>query len=244
VNKFLAMVMFLSLTQCKHTSNSAGSENKVVYGTLIGAQTYKSSGYLGTNDNGCSAVAICENILLTAAHCKNIALRSGAYFTLTAKNITSIFNRNFARVEWVDADDQSRAFSDLAMVKLASNIMPAGFRQKIQFDWSKRPKVGDVLTMVGYGDSRFKGKGGSWQQKRKGRVVVTGNKNMALRWKAGASGQIGSYGDSGGGLFNSRGELVSLESHMDDRSRYVSSGPELVAWKSWFDRITKKYCGK
>ena len=138
VKNAIVFWMFIAFCAACQDDRTASSDVTVVRGEPS-PDAFVNVGYLGSDGNGCSGVALCGNLVLTAAHCTKHAVAKDAYFTTAAKDVTAWSNFQFAAIDSVlYRGDSKRASHDYALVKLKSNIMKTGFRQKLFCDWERK----------------------------------------------------------------------------------------------------------
>ena len=232
----LVFVMFSPLGLSEHGRGSSGGRAPAPP-TI---SDFSNVGYLGTSSHYCSGVAICDKLVLTAAHCAKYATYQGAFFSTKSSNVNSVHNKEYShidRVLWTG--DDTRGSKDLALIKTKDPVTAPAFRQPMLCDWKtfrNWDAIDDNLQLVGYAS-----RNGTPPQRNVLNVTATGNRGLALTWKVGRTGQIGTYGDSGGGVFW-RGRLVSIESHVGERSPKRSIGPQPIFHCKWLEKMMSRYC--
>lgn len=157
----------------------------------------------------CTGTFVSDNTLITAAHCANNSPTGGIKY----KKIVPIEITHYGKL----AGSKSKVWEDLLIV-----IFPAGTSKSFASLSNQAPKIGDRITIFGYGQTDLINDNKPDGKKRKGYNTLTNiqENNTVLTYEAprnhegvakGEKAMTG-RGDSGGPLFLQGGGLVGIVS--------------------------------
>lgn len=220
---------FAGLVACG-ASQEPESELKVTNGRVIAEKAFPAVFQIEVSDSfgrsgTCTATFVTDSIALTAAHCVNTGRRlasgqveGNVRFVESqggesrTNNVIAESTSLYQHPEWSTSAGVSSA--DLGII-----VFPEGTARAVVPLRKKAPKVGEKLTIVGYGINDYMGRGeGSSGVKRLGENEVDAVEEGFIKFagtpantdESGIDGASGS-GDSGGPLFID-GELVGTTS--------------------------------
>lgn len=240
----IASILFLSCEHVCATTFDALPPVKRVQPTLIGGipvdpKLYEAVLYTRQGGSRCTSTIVGPRTLITASHCVD----NGGTASFLLKGV----NYNSKCVHHPDYDRNETA--DWALCYIDKTV--AGIRfESLSMDGSI-PKVGDTITLMGYGCTKPDGSGGNDGILRSGLAEVkrTPRNND---WDIVTQGKVAlCFGDSGGPAFYLKGAdryLISINSrgNIQDTS-YLSktlSNPVFSDWiKAWATEKNTTICG-
>lgn len=230
---FCAIFGISGVTACRTPKKSGGDHNLLVAnGQKVGPDEYRAVVMLKVGEGLCTGTFVSDFQVLTAAHCvegvKSIhIIEKQDWRALFSMKVIAEAERWAAHPLY---SIKTKGRYDLAVVEFPKATAPAIMALK-----DVRPKLGETVTIVGFGNNDIASKivNGDLEQsgsthKRKGQnrigaleegqVIFTGSlsERHAQRQGYGPGQKVGlGSGDSGGPMFNEQGELVGIASGVD-----------------------------
>ena len=187
----------------------------------------------------CTAAVLGPDLLLTAAHC----LRPPAdmlAMTRDADGQTAFLPVLTTRAHpgyRADAIRRREISIDVAVIRLARPL-PAHYRP-VALAVDAPPPPGEAVTAVGFGLAR-EGEPHSGGVLRAVGLEVGEPRSAVLLWAKGAPGAGACSGDSGGPIFNARGEVTALVAWTRGAAGRLcgalTQGPWLAPLRRWIDQ--------
>ncbi|MCX6109766.1 MAG: trypsin-like serine protease [Proteobacteria bacterium] len=224
---YVALSVAAAAFACKTTTVHSDASVKVIGGSEDYTTNPAAIGLLMTGGMGtflCTGAVVRDDLVVTAAHCivdfKSKVVKP--FFDLSDDaNSPALFQRGLSSSSFLVFPTYSAA--NTALISLNSDIAFIVFPKGTFADYpqakfaSQGVAVGDVVTMVGYGQTAFHDHGSNPQKKRfsgTNQVAEINHsvadaillKSAVLSETTAATGQ----GDSGGAVFNTSGEIIGI----------------------------------
>jgi Trypsin len=226
------------------SSDAAAIEGQVIGGmkAQLGEWPATFAFVLSNNKPGCTANAVSDRVILTAAHC---------VLTITGAVVTN--GKTYDLNCDVHPDYPRDISADFALCRTFEGLPASekGF-ERINID-SSALKAGDAIFLLGYGCTSDNG------VRDFGNLIIGKSILQPAETKSmyalGHGGAVGCAGDSGGGAFRIIGSgnlatnrvLIGVTSQGDMRSNTwfsLTSSPSFVSWANeWAARFSLQICG-
>lgn len=232
------IVAVIACNGSRDVSRTDGSELSIVGGETTGVNEYPSVVRLtveeatpSTPEKICTGVIISPRTVLAAAHCIKklpqsspngsyhfVSVEAGA--TRTRVGINSAFAVTYKEPLGVTKIPENHIALDLAVLDFGQNAFQLAAYPKIA---SRPPAPGESLTLVGFGATSFtEGKGTTGVLNKGKNVLKVYDEedgyimlSSYLDAQGNPEGALAAPGDSGGPLFDSRGDLIGIGSALD-----------------------------
>lgn len=186
-----------SVAMAASTSHTNDGLNSRIQRIVNGTQTNQYPA-VGIVNGGCTGTLIAPNAVLTAAHC----VEDGGRQTFEVNGKTYTASRTVIHPDYRSKD------VDLAVMVLTENVVGVA-----PYELNRvAPKVGEMLTLVGFGatGNGNTGHNGSFGIKHEGKTPIDGVTSTLITWRFDNNSESNTApGDSGGPAFlNQGGKLV------------------------------------
>jgi V8-like Glu-specific endopeptidase len=214
------VVLSLGSTACR---NDAGSELNL-FGGKEDLTTSPATVILAIKKDdgtmGCTGTFLRDDLLLTAAHCVSGKIQEVSFATTVddlfgGKATAALESRPHPSFD-LNGDPRKNARYDVAVVRFPKGTSKGPFPSL----GTTSPKVGDTVTVIGYGYSQFDPNDPANQSGEGKRMLGTAsidkiydNLDNTIEWKttdADSNRAVVMAMDSGGPVFNAQGELVGV----------------------------------